>query len=182
MQTSLMVDNMRSTSTTRCLLHQLQSQRLPKSSLMTSWLAVSASMAIPIQKLQAQVSHIHLRKLRRSQRRLLMEAFDAADVSSDARLDLSAFVRFIGKNGRVNVEMAAMRRAAEEGLELRALQPDDGAVFGGELAGAGAGAKAKMSRHGRPSTKTRIAKTSATTSFTCVPSQHLPPIHAAMLG
>ena len=56
------------------------------------------------------------------QRRFLLEVFDAADVSSDAKLELAEFVRFIGKNGAINMEMKAMRRAAAEWIQLRAFQ------------------------------------------------------------
>ena len=55
-------------------------------------------------------------------RRLLLEAFDSADVSTDARLELTEFVKFVGKNGKLNMEMRAMRRAATEWVQLRSFQ------------------------------------------------------------
>ena len=45
-------------------------------------------------------------------RRLLLEAFDSADVSADAQLEIAEFLRFVGKGGRLNMDMKAVRRAA----------------------------------------------------------------------
>ena len=70
------------------------------------------------------------------QRRNLLDAFDAADVSEDARLELSEFVRYIAKNGKVNMEMKAMRRAAAEWSALRSFEAQQqGGASGGIFTG-----------------------------------------------
>ena len=71
------------------------------------------------------------------QRRHLLDAFDAADVSADAQLEISEFVKFIGKNGKVNMEVRAMRRAAADWMELKGFEATHGGMSGGVLHGQG---------------------------------------------
>ena len=74
-------------------------------------------------------------------RRLLLEAFDSADVSADAQLELAEFLRFVGKNGRLNMDMKAMRRAALDWDHLKSFHVKDGSKLfdggGGDSGGGG---------------------------------------------
>lgn len=70
------------------------------------------------------------------QRNRLQNAFDMNDVSSDSRLELSEFVRYIGKNGTISMDVKAMRRAATDWI---ALQKFEKVQHGGASGGVGKG-------------------------------------------
>lgn len=72
-------------------------------------------------------------------RSLLREVFNSADVSKDALLEVSEFVRFVGKNGKMNLRAAAMKRAATEWNELKSFKQGEDSVniFGARSSGSG---------------------------------------------